>query len=321
MSDIAKKLNVSTMTVSKAFQNSPDISLQVKEKVLKTASELGYVYSKGEPIQLLILFSEAFSSKEEMFYSSAFKRINNLAMTKNIQTSTVLITKEEENKLAIPFANIKADAIIIMGQFSKEYVKEVIKVQPKTVLFDFFYYDLELDSVVTDNYFAGYIATQYLIDLGYQNIGFVGTLNTTMSIDDRYMGYSRALVQANYPIDKKYIVNDRNENNQIIDFKLPSKLPEAFVCNNDYTAYLLIQKLSKASYRVPEDISIISFDDVIYSQISSPPITTIKVSRNDMANETIKLILRRIKNPSIWHRRVTMSVRIIERESVKRRTK
>ncbi|HHT39999.1 MAG TPA: LacI family DNA-binding transcriptional regulator, partial [Acholeplasmataceae bacterium] len=47
MSDIAKKLNVSTMTVSKAFQNSPDISLQVKEKVLKTASELGYVYSKG----------------------------------------------------------------------------------------------------------------------------------------------------------------------------------------------------------------------------------------------------------------------------------
>src|SRR5690606_19311745 len=182
------------------------------------------------------------------------------------------------------------------GQFDKDYVVAVEKLKIPLVCVDFYYDDLALDSIVSNNYNAGHIATKYLIHKGHQKIGFVGTVQATNSIMDRYLGYYKALIEKELPRSDAFVIDDRDRDGEMIDFKLPSDLPTAFLCNNDHVAYLLAEKLKSMSIHVPNDVSIIGFDDVIYSRISNPQITTMKVSRTYMAEQAIKLILRRIRS-------------------------
>ena len=86
---------------------------------------------------------------------------------------------------------------------------------------------------------------------------------------------------------------------KISDIVLPKKLPTAFVCNNDHIAYLLIEKLKSMNIKVPEDISVVGFDDVIYSILSNPKITTARVKRKYMAELALDLIERRIKSKNV----------------------
>ena len=112
------------------------------------------------------------------------------------------------------------------------------------------------------------------------------------------------------------LIDDRNEKGQMIELVLPEQLPTAFLCNNDHVAYLLIQKLQSMGIDVPNDISVIGFDDVIYSKISTPKITTMKVSRKYMAEQAINLLLRRIKNKNAKLINMTLECLMVERNSV-----
>jgi LacI family transcriptional regulator len=102
----------------------------------------------------------------------------------------------------------------------------------------------------------------------------------------------------------------------MIELVLPKELPSAFLCNNDHIAYLLIRKLQDMGLNVPKDISVIGFDDVVYSKISTPKITTMKVSRKYMAEQAMTLILRRIKKRHAKLINMTLECLMVERESV-----
>ena len=145
----------------------------------------------------------------------------------------------------------------------------------------------------------------------------MGRVPSTNSILDRYLGLKKALIEQGLPYKDTLVLEDRNELGEMIEVLLPKELPSAFLCNNDHSAYLLIKKLIKQGYKVPEDISIIGFDDVIYSKISSPQITTMKVSRKYMAEQAVNLMLRRIHNKKAKLINMTLECLMVERDSVK----
>ena len=95
------------------------------------------------------------------------------------------------------------------------------------------------------------------------------------------------------------------------------KLPTAFVCNCDQTAYYLIKKLKKNNIKVPEDISIVSFDDTIYSTVSEPQITTLDNNVDEMVKVAAKIMLKKIENPERRYDRILIKAFIVERDSVK----
>jgi len=317
MQDIADKLNVSKMTISKCFKNTSDVSEEMKQKVLHVAQELGYTYKKLEQYKVVVLLSEQFLSKEEMFYNTVYNRLNENANVKNIHLSLVSVKKEDEATLRIRFDISNYHAVIILGELELEYIKKVKAFNKPMICVDFYYDELKLDSIFSNNYHAGFIAVNYLIDKGHKDIGFIGNIHATMSIMDRYMGFAKSMKMHHLNINDSWVISDRKAHDAKIEFELPEDLPTAFLCNNDHVAYLVVEKLKAKGIRVPEDVSVIGFDDVLYSRLSSPKITTMKISRKQMADQAIKLLIRRIKNPQISMSQVMMECLLIERESVK----
>jgi LacI family transcriptional regulator len=316
MQDIADRLQVSKVTVSKVFQGNPDISEAMAQKVYKVADEMGYIYPKKSVINVSVLISELFFTKDEDFYTGLYRRLFEVATAKRINLSLVVVKRVAKNEFEIHHDFSNQQAIIILGQLPKKTVLELMKQELPTICVDFCYRNLDLDAVVSDNYYASYYITSYLIDKGHKNIGFIGTLNSTLSINDRFFGYNKALLEAGIQINNNNLVDDRNGNGEKEVFALPNPLPTAFVCNNDHVAYLLIQQLQKINIEVPKDISVVGFDNVIYSTLSRPQITTMKVSRTTVAEQTIDLLMKRLRHPKAKRSIVSIECTLIERESV-----
>lgn len=317
MQDIADIVGVSKMTISKCFQDNADISQEMKNKIMLVAKEIGYVYSKKTKTHITVLAPSTFLDSNEEFYSGLFKRLNESSTVRNIVLNLIVVKSIDEQEIINHHNFDGVDGIIILGQLPRTFVEQITTLNIPTICVDFIYRNINLDTITSNNFNASYNLTSYLIDRGHKEIGFIGKLNSTISINDRYLGYYKALMENNIKLNEEYVIADRNEYGEVSNIILPKKLPTAFVCNNDHIAYLLIEKLKSMNIKVPEDISVVGFDDVIYSILSNPKITTARVKRKYMAELALDLMERRIKSKTAEIRNITVECKLIERDSVK----
>lgn len=316
MQDIATELGISKMTVSKCFKNSEDISRETKQAILKKADEMGYVYKKRVKHRVAVLFSEVYFEPNEKFYNGLYKRLQELEWENNMKFSLFYVSREDERGSVVNAGVREYDGIMLLGQFSKRYVLFLIGTGLPVVCLDFRYRGVEADSVVSDSFQASYNLTSYLIEMGHRRIAFVGNLNYTNSVNDRYLGYYKALLEEGIDLASQCRIDDRGEQGILERLALPKELPTAFVCNNDHAAYILIKQLKAAGLQVPREVSVAGFDDVLYSELSDPPITTVHVQRRFMAEQAILLMKRRLQHPDARIRTITIDCSIQYRESV-----
>ena len=213
----------------------------------------------------------------------------------------------------------KVDGIIVLGQFADEYVNTLLSYNIPTVFLDFYSSRIDVETVLSDNFFGAYTLTNYLIANGHRNIGFVGTVNSTSSIQDRYLGYYKSLIENRIPLNDKWVIDDRNDDGLMYsEFALPEEMPTAFVCNCDETAYSLINQLKLKGFSVPDDISVVGYDNHIYSTIANPRITTIDVNSYRMSSEAVEIIIKKIRDNNYKCGRILVTGKLIERDSVKK---
>ncbi|MBR1911989.1 MAG: substrate-binding domain-containing protein, partial [Treponema sp.] len=140
-----------------------------------------------------------------------------------------------------------------------------------------------------------YLLTRHLINNGHRKLRFVGTFNSTTSINDRYMGFAKALLENNIPVSIDDVIPDRDARGGIVIPPLPEDdLPSAFVCNCDETAVRLITELRSHGIRVPEDVSVVGFDDFYAAPYDGPALTTVAVDFEAMARTVVDVLLRKI---------------------------
>lgn len=318
MQDIADKLGVSKVTVSKYFKGSDDISNEMRKNIAKVADELGYIYNSSKRSTVGVLTPSVFLEKDENFYTTIYKYLTEESMYYNIQLILNVVKDEEEEACKLPYIleNGSIDALIVLGQLKKKFIKFLLKLNIPIVLMDFHYRGLNLDTIVSNNFQASYEITSHLIDCGHKEIGFIGNIKTTTSIQDRYLGFYKAILENDLDINETFLIKDRDKENNLIDIKFPEKLPTAYVCNSDYAAYILIKKLIDCGYKVPEDISVVGFDDVQYSEFSEPKLTTVRVKRRDMAKTALKRVAKRIKDKDVDTKMFVTDTEIVYRDSV-----
>ena len=182
-----------------------------------------------------------------------------------------------------------------------------------------FYVDVPgIDTVITDNFYGTFLLTDHLVENGHRNIGFVGNIHATSSIQDRFLGYMKSLIANNLSYRPDWTVSDRLLSGENIDLELPEELPTAFVCNCDETAYRLVRSLAQRGLRVPDDISVVGFDNYMLSGICDPPITTVEVDVKSMAREGVSMLLKKIADPSCRTGVKPVSGRLVVKESVKK---
>ncbi|MBR6308158.1 MAG: LacI family DNA-binding transcriptional regulator [Lachnospiraceae bacterium] len=322
MRDIARKMNISAVSVSKAISGHEGVSDSLRAEILKVADELGYNYapkSAEKSLSIRVMVSETYFS-DNSFYSRLFGCLASEFMKKGHDCTLEILSHKNENGGELPggIASGAADGVIVLGPVLKPCMDKVLHLDMPVVFVDNYTPEDIIDCVVGDNVYGSHMLTTYLINKGHKKISFVGTVNATNSITDRYLGYVKALMQHGIAAREDYLIPDRNDDGILTDeFNLPADMPDAFVCNCDETAYHLVKFLQKKGYKIPEDISVVGFDDYIFATFCDPKLTTFSVDMREMSRAAVSLMEEKIKNPGIDRIRRVISGEIIIRDSVK----
>ena len=267
LADIAEKLNVSVVTVSKALSGQKGVSEELREKIKDLADEMGYVpihsnqKNKNNSYTIGVISLESYFAKFASFYWKMYQELATRAVKKNCFTMLEVINTHAEQTLEPPklLEEERVDGVIIIGRPRQEYLKMLYRYKKFPMVFMDFYDDNEevIDSVISASFNGAYTMTNYLFGLGHTRIAYVGTLMYTESITDRYFGYCKALMEHHVPVREDWIVKDRDEENGIIGlehkFVLPKEMPTAFVCNNDVSAYALIKDIAHSIQQIRPD--------------------------------------------------------------------
>ncbi len=332
MSDIAAQLGISTVTVSKALSGQKGVSEEMRRRIMDIAEERGYQKlasaKDNESYKIGILIGARYLGNIDSFYSHMYQIFSAKAAKAGSFTMLEVLSDEDEKNLVYPklIGDGNVDAVVIMGALDESYLNMLDdKLSTPTFYMDFTDRKHQKDSVISGSFYGAYILTNYLFDKGHKDIGYVGTVLATPSITDRYLGYSRALMEHGSEVKKEWVLNDRDIKTQEVDMeknvRLPKKMPTAFVCNCDLTACMFIQYLKEKGYKVPQDISVVGYDDFVYSNSNEIGVTTYKVDMDEMVRRTLKRILHTLKGEKYRGGLSIVEGQLVERESVKRLTK
>ncbi|WP_022755528.1 LacI family DNA-binding transcriptional regulator [Butyrivibrio fibrisolvens] len=329
MSDIAKELGISTVTVSKALSGQKGVGEQMRQRIIEIANERGYQKSvsieANESYKIGVLIGSRYVGNIDSFYGHMYQIFSAKAAKIGSFTMLEILSDADEKNLVYPkiIGDGNVDAVVIMGALGEEYLNMLDeKLGTPTFYMDFTDRKHKKDSVISGSFYGSYILTNYLFDKGHTQIGYVGTVLSTPSITDRYLGYVRAMMEHGIDIKKEWILNDRSINNDKVDIEnnlvLPKgKLPTAFVCNCDLTANVFMQYLKVKGYKVPEDISLVGYDDFLFADGSSIGITTYKVDMDEMVKRTLKRITHVLRGEKYRGGLSIVEGYLIERDSVK----
>lgn len=325
LQQIADELGTSKTTVSRALNNKSGIGTGLRNKIIEKAKIYGYNIPANNASSLnalAFLVPKRFFLEIDQFYTVIFFHLSHLCQSMNIMLTAIAFTQEEEQagNLPIQLAKTKFDGIFIVGDSSEHLLASVNSLNMPTVFIDFSKKYKNYCHVLADNYSLGYEVTEYLIEYGHHTIGFVGDYKSNQNICDRYMGYRKALLLNNLPHKQQYDVinNDFRTGLYTINFEMPDEMPSAFVCTCDMAAFYLYEKLRMLDRKIPEDVSVISFDNTEICNNMVPALTSMDIDKSDFANLAFKQMLKLVSSPISSPGRLFVGTNLVVRDSVKK---
>ena len=221
LSDIAKKMNVSIVTVSKALADKDGVSDELRREIKELAAAMGYRKKShlglrcGEHAtgNIGIIIPEHFFERSTSFYWTLYNALSRELLANGFYAIMEQLSDKDESDLIMPrvVQDKKVDGIILLGQTSSSYAHYFTRRHKHFIFLDFYTGEEDTDAVVTDNFFSEYKMTRYLIAQGHRDIRFVGNFNATTSITDRFMGFMKAMLENGLPVSVDDIINDRNQ--------------------------------------------------------------------------------------------------------------
>jgi len=301
MADIAEKLDISVVSVSKALAGKPGVSEEMRAKVVALARQMGYEGTRIRSEQagtgnIGVLVSDRFFA-ENAFYTSLYRSLVLKSGGTGFTCVVEIVTPEAEHGCVLPalITGKKVDGVIFMGNLDPAYLRIVEAAGLPCLMLDFQIPGCASDCVVSDNIDGGYTLTEHLLSTGRKKIGFVGSIRSTSSIMDRYLGYQKALRLAGIMPREDWLLEDRDEDGRFIPLQLPETLPDAFLCSCDEVAYNLVEALRRSGKRVPEDAAVCGYDDFRFATLCQPPLTSYRVNVEQMAAAAVDWMARRVR--------------------------
>ena len=326
--EVAKKAGVSITTVSRILNNddSFNVSKITKEKVLKVIKQLNYERKKNKNrisqsnISVIKCFDEKIENEDPYFVSL---KINLENMLKKKVSKVKFFDLEEIEKL-IKYNEISnfslTDAVIFIGETSKEKLKFFKSLNENIICVDVYDTDNITDYIKFDMRNSVEIVLNYIFKLNHKKIGLlVGRNKVVKNLVDFREKYFKEIMIRNGLYREEYLkVGDFSMESGYIMMKEILKLedkPTAVFCGNDSIAMGAYKAIRENKLKIPEDISIIGFNDLKLSQYSIPPLTTIKIDTKLIAQETVNSLIELLEGKRDYHKKVFLPIELIERES------
>ncbi|MGN0414673.1 MAG: substrate-binding domain-containing protein [Agathobacter sp.] len=329
LADIAAVVGVSTVTVSKALSDQKGVSEELREKIKRLAEEMGYQPPAAtkklasKQCNIGVLVQEIYLDKYASYYWQLYQELTKKAMGRGCFTVLELVAREDVLTVKTPMLvqEKRVDAIVVLGTMEKEYLQNLEEeAEVPVVYMDYYDNEREIDTVIPNSFYGCYMLTNYLYDMGHREIAYVGTVCATNSITDRYLGYLKSILEHHLQQKEEWVIDDRDIKTGKIDpegkLLLPKQMPSAFVCNCDLTASYLIKKLQREGYRVPEDVSVVGYDNYLYPGSCDIGITTYEVDISEMARRTLHKVLKKITNETYTSGVFIVDGHLVRKESV-----
>ena len=321
--DVARQAGVSAATVSRVLNNREVVSEKTAVKVEQAIHELNYEPSvlgrnlrTSESRLLLVLIP----SIANPFYTEIIRGIEDTAIGQgyNILLCETGSNPQRESIYINLVRNRLADGIISMDPaVDKVRLTELAKNYPIIQCSE---YDKtgKVSYVTIDSELAAYQAVKYLIQIGHQKIGFINSDNKYLYARDRYEGYVRALKEFDIPVNPEWICNVESvgfEEGQQAMRKLLSNVdrPTAIFADSDMSAIGALKEINANGLQVPSDIALVGFDNIDYSKMSHPTLTTISQPRYRMGSESAKMLISKIRGENVAN--VILNHELLIRES------
>jgi len=326
---VAARAGVSLGTASNVFAGRRGVSQKAREAVLKAADELGYHPAPRTPepatktLGFLLRSALEIPLPINQFYSYVLSGAEQACTERGLSLLYGTLDAETKSMTAMPamIQRRQIDGLLVVGYFSTECFTLLRDTGIPFVMVDQSDAAFEVDSVVSDNERGGYLATTYLLQhVPHPIPAMIMGLPNRSSFYERWLGYRRALAEYSLPYDERYVCQVKSAAEEgyhamktLLDLPKP---PNAIFCSNDQAAIGALNALHERGIAVPDECSIIGFDDIDMAAHTTPPLTTIRVDKALLGAEGVRLLLDRLAHPEMAARRTTISVKLIERESV-----
>ncbi len=328
MRDIAATAGVSLSSVSLVINGKPGVSPERRERILKVIKELGYRSDKRQNIVTetkvfgILMESLSEASRSEGFYTRIVSGIEETAYDLGCQVILHVYRPDVD-----PINSIRElmgrdiNGLIIAndGDVTPQVIQQISKAGLPMVLVEN-YQVAPIHSVTADNFTAGRIMTEYLLDLGHRRIGGIGGPAKYSSLNDRMRGHQIALAEHGIAVDpclqpppvsghprKGYV-----QMQQLLALQEP---PTAVFAVSDRAAFGAMEAIKDAGLRIPDDVSVVGIDDVRDSAYSTPPLTTFTVPKYNLGRMAVFLLHGLTQEKSIPPSRIVLLGQLVERQS------
>ena len=344
---VAELAQLSPATVSLALRNQDSIPLETRERVLAAAAKLNYHYKprttksskreEAKSIRNLLYVVNDYGDTPVLanpFYGAILNGAVVASPSYNSYVHPVILQHDHPLDAPLPEALCnEPDGILLASPYPSALVKQVVStVTCPIVLIDNLIPGSPFDTIMNDDFGGAYQAVQHLLELGHRYIHMImGQLkkpgvqpNTPPSVIDRYRGYSAAMLDGGHtpfpaieiPLDYSQTAPGRNELPQWLSGLLArSPRMTALFCNVDYYAAQIISALHTIGYRVPEDISVVGFDDLDIARMIHPRLTTVQINRSAMSQVAVERLVARMEGDVSVPLSIHVGARLIVRES------
>ncbi|WP_068675221.1 LacI family DNA-binding transcriptional regulator [Oceanobacillus sp. Castelsardo] len=309
LKDIAERVNVSVSTVSRVLNNTPtSIDEEIRNDIFNISRELGYKkhmkhMEKNRNIsemQVGLILNNSKNKYKDPYFSEIIYGIEQELMNQGLNIRFTLDEQElEGSMLPSKFAGDDT-AIIVVGPINNSSL-QALKEQVSVIISVGGIPSISIDYVTIDFIESAMMAVNHLLNLGHRNIAFIGGNELSEGVitgESRYQGYEQALRNSNIPLKREWIKNGSFTVNggyqamkEILSF---GHLPTAIFIASDRMSYGAYKAIQEKGLTIPKDISIISFDDLEMSPFLNPPLTTVRVHKEELGRISVKLLSQRI---------------------------
>lgn len=334
--DVAKLANVAPSTVSRVIANNPRISQQTKERVREAMDKLGYhpnlnarsLANRSTQTIGLVMPSSGEKTFQNPFFPEVIRGISTKAheIGYSLQMTTGNTQEEIHEGVVCMVQGSQVDGIVLLYSRIDDSIIDYLleKRFPFVVIGKPYRYADQITHIDNDNVKAAKEATQYLIANNHEQIAFVGgDLNLVVTVD-RLLGFEAAIREAGLHYRDDYVVQSeflseggRRAIDALMSLKSP---PTALVVADDLMAFGIVNHLKEKHMNVPEDISIISFNNVMLAELSSPPLSSIDINIFTLGYDAVSHLIENMTSDTVQAKRVTIPHHLVERQSCRVRT-
>lgn len=329
--DVATLAGVSTSTVSRTCSNHPSISRQTKEKVRRAMAELGYepnfqasnlASQNSRTIGIILPVSEK-EAYQNAFYLEIIRGISQFCNRQQYINTIITGQNEEEILQAIRTMSKSGQVEGFIVLYSKEPDEIISYLYEEGLLYVLIgkacQHVNETIYIDNDNVLAAKEATEYLIQLGHTKIAYVSNVDNLTFASDRKAGYLSALTQYHLPFLPEYCVEIpyvlEEKENPVQKLLSSKNRPTAIVVSDDILAFSLEKVALELGLKIPEDLSIISFNNSLFSKLTTPQLTSIDINSYQLGMEAASQIINHIENPNLLATKIIVPYFMVERQS------